>query len=158
MLLSTDRLFYHLKAAVSSSSQVYTLSVAETVPSMIVYYTGRLHIRIHNDGSGKSETSFLHVLAQFVRSFSACWNIMHRTPIILDCLAVDEAPYIVGKTSPLFLNSEKGSSVLARPIHLEAIAHYFGVQQHFIELFIAITGDFFGIKIVKQVTIAIPLA
>ena len=74
---STEAIFYHLKAELSSSCHVQTLSVAKTVFSMIIYHTSGLHIRIHDDRSDERETPFFHVFAQLVRNVAGRRNIAH---------------------------------------------------------------------------------
>ena len=91
---STEGIFYHLKAELSSSCHVQTLSVAKTVLCMIIYHTSGLHIRIHDDRSDESKPSLFHVFAQLVRNVAGRRNIAHRAPIVLYGLAVDEVPYI----------------------------------------------------------------
>jgi hypothetical protein len=80
------------------------LLIPEATDSMIIYHSNSLHHRITNCRSYKNETSFLQVIAQFIRDFCLRRNVGPRFPVILFWLSVNEAPKIRIKTSKFFLH------------------------------------------------------
>ena len=122
------------------------LAMAETVHYMIINHTGRLHMSVQDGRPDESEASLFHVLAERVRHGTGGWYLLHVSPPVLDRPAVNEAPDVIGKAAPFFLNTQKGARIGARTVDLAPVAHDSRIPQYLFQSAVVESGNFPGVK------------
>lgn len=133
-------------------------SMAKTVRGVVVDHAGRLHVGIHDGRAYESEAAFFHILAESVGYRGSGGHGFDRRPVILHRLIFNEAPYVVREAAEFFLNAQKRPGILPGTVNFQPIADDPGILQQCVQLAVGVAGDLFGVKVVEQGPVALPLA
>src|SRR4029077_7218154 len=99
------------------------LTITETIDQVIVYDSGRLHVRIDDRRADEAESAVLEVFAECLGFGRSRRNLADSFPAVQLRLPTHEPPAVGIKVPELFLDLEQRASVAHRGFDLHPVAN-----------------------------------
>jgi hypothetical protein len=142
---------------ISNSHLVSTNGFIPEAPhKMIVDHSHRLHVCVTDECPDEFEPPGFQILAHGIRFRGSARDLLDRSPVIYNGLAINKLPHVLVEASEFFLNLDESLCVVHGAFNLQAVPHNPCVLQQLRDLGFIILRDLADVEIVKSLPVCIP--
>src|SRR2546422_7477550 len=124
------------------------LPVTKPMDELIVYHSGRLHVRINDRRADEAESPMLEILAEGVGFRRSRWNLPRSLPVVELGPPADKAPTVGVKIPGFFLDCEKCACVAHCSFDLHPVANDLRIRCKTVYSPFGVASDFLRIEVI----------